>query len=300
MLDPAGAHIRGGYRSIGEVLHLNCSDGPLDVVPLPYLDPQASPDDFAVPAGLKAQDSSGATFERRLRRTHQFVLEEAVRAAGANRMVRRSLAVAHAYVVGGLQSDSERDLAMGGTGAVDARVFDGFSYVALGHLHRPQGLEGREHVRYAGSPLAYSFSEEQPKSVVLVDMARDGSCRAVEVPIPVGRGVHTVEGLMEDLLARKPSPAVEASFVRAIVTDPGVVLDARQRLSAVYPHVVEIELRPAVQGGAHGAAVIELSKTSAMAAIEAFWLDSLGELPTEGERTLLEQAIAAVQREEHA
>ena len=82
--------------------------------------------------------------------------------------------------------------------------------------------------------------------------------------------------------------------------DAGVVLDARQRLAALYPHVVEIELRPALPGGHSGSAAIELSKTSAMDAIQAFWLDSTGAPPCEAERRLLETAVAASQREDLA
>lgn len=81
---------------------------------------------------------------------------------------------------------------------------------------------------------------------------------------------------------------------------PGVVLDARQRLGAVYPHVVEIELRPAVQGGTQGTLAIDLSKTSAIEAMQTFWLDSIGVPPTEAQRQLLEMAVEAAQREDVA
>ena len=201
---------------------------------------------------------------------------------------------------GAIESESERALSVGGTEAVDASVFDGFSYVALGHLHRPQVIDGAAHLRYAGSPLAYSFSEDHPKSIAVIDMATDGACRVTEIVIPVGRRVHTVEGTMEELLTRTPTDGVAECFVRAIVTDPGVVLDARQRLGAVYPHVVEIALRPAVPDGTPGSVAIELSKTSAMDAIQAFWRESTGVPPSDAERQLLQRAVAAAQREDVA
>ena len=81
----------------------------------------------------------------------------------------RSVVLAHAFVGGGLPSESERDICVGGVDLVPAAVFDGVDYVALGHLHRPQTLTPR--LRYSGSPLAYSFGEAgQQKQAWLVDL----------------------------------------------------------------------------------------------------------------------------------
>ena len=94
------------------------------------------------------------------RSDHQSVLREAiarVRADAAARRVARSVVLAHAWVTGGEASDSERDIRVGGVGDVPGSVFDGLSYVALGHLHGQQTLA--DHLRYSGSPLPYSFSE---------------------------------------------------------------------------------------------------------------------------------------------
>jgi exonuclease SbcD len=297
LLDLSGLYLRGGYSRIGEVITLSMSDGPLDLVLLPFLDPQAAPDDLADTTSVPDASSSieegalTAAIARRARRTHQSVLEAAIDAVTPHLHSPRSLAVSHAFVAGGEITDSERQLTVGGTGTVDAALFAPFSYTALGHLHRPQTVSGHTTVVYSGTPLAYSFSEEHPKSITIVDMGPDGQCAIDTVTVPVGRGVTTVTGTIDDLLRTTPSAAVTSSFVRAIVTDAGVVLDAKQRLTAVYPHVVEIVLAPPMQPGGVTTA-IDRRTMSATEAADAFWLASVGAPPTPPQQHLLHSAIA--------
>lgn len=81
----------------------------------------------------------------------------------------RNILVAHQFVAGAVQCESE-EVSIGGLDQVDVSVFDGFDYVALGHLHRPQSVT-RETVRYCGTPLKYSFSEvHDQKSVTIVEL----------------------------------------------------------------------------------------------------------------------------------
>ena len=228
-----------------------------------------------------------------MRRTHHSVLAAAVEATAAQRRGVRSVAVSHAFVAGGETSDSERQLSVGGSGTVDVAVFAPFSYTALGHLHRPQHVSPT--VRYSGTPLAYSFSEAHTKSVTLVDMAADGACSTREVEVPVGRPVLTVEGSIDELLRHEPTSAERNSLVRAIITDPGVVLDAKPKLSQVYPHVVEIVLRPPVGVGGASGAVVDRRAVTATDAADAFWVASTGGPPTPEQAELLHQAIAVAE-----
>ena len=105
--------------------------------------------------------------------THESVLADALDAGPAALAALDpvpSIAVAHAYVSGAGLSDSERTLAIGGADQVDPAVLAGFDYVALGHLHRPQRIGGSDAMAYSGSPLPYSFSEDHPKSVRLLEV----------------------------------------------------------------------------------------------------------------------------------
>lgn len=292
LVDASGVYVRGGYTKVGEVLALEFADGPLDLVLLPFLDPQGAPDSLAAAAG--DDSASDDAYERRLRRTHQSVLVAAIEAAATRRRAGiRSVAVSHAFVTGGEASESERQLSVGGAATVDVTVFDGFSYTALGHLHRPQQVAPT--VRYSGTPLPYSFSEAHRKSVTVVDLAATGACSITEVAVPVGRAVLTVEGTIDQLLRHEPTAAEQASLVRAIVTDPGVVLDAKPRLSKVYPYVVEIELRPPVRTDETGRPVVDRRVVSATEAADAFWEASTAGPPTPEQATLLHAAIAAAE-----
>ena len=287
LMDVSKVFVRGGYAKIGEVIHLTFADGPLDLVMLPFLDPQAAPDDMAAPAGEEGDDDA---FARRVRRTHHSVLEAAIAAARPNITAPRTLAVSHAFVAGGEASDSERQLTVGGTSTVDASLFDGFSYTALGHLHRPQQVKPM--VRYSGTPLAYSFSEEHAKSVTIIDMDAQGAATITDMPVPVGRPVRTMRGTLDELLQARPTAAAAHSLTRAILTDAGVVIDAKQKLSAVYPYVVEIVLdSPIEEGVGLTGALANQRSMSPVEVADAFWKESVGEVATPSQAQLLHTAI---------
>jgi len=217
-----GLLMRGGYRHASDVTVRHFSDGPLAIVALPFLDPAFAPTDLS-PTG---------------RATHETVLREAIGqaqntvAAGV-----RTLAIAHAFVTGAEPSDSERTLAVGDAAMVSSSVFDGFDYVALGHLHRAQIVGGDERVRYCGAPLAYSFGETAQKEVVLIELDDDGDARSKPIPIDVGRRVATVRGTLEQLLGDR---ANLNDWVRVELTNEHPVADAHRRLRDHFPHLVEI------------------------------------------------------------
>jgi exonuclease SbcD len=233
------------------------------------------------------------------RRSHHSVLAHALRTARSGRRSPRSLAVAHAFVSGALPSESERLLTVGGTAEVGTELFDGFDYVALGHLHRPQRVRaGLDTIRYSGTPLPYSFSETHPKQVLIVDMAADGWSDVRSIEVPVGRPVATVTGTIDELLAAGAHERAVGSFVRAVLTDRGYVVDAKSRLLARFPHVVEVVHEPATAEGLSGVASPERRRRLApLDAAVGFWLDVTGEEPEEVERSLLESVLAHVASE---
>ena len=302
LLDASGVVLRGGYSQVGEVITLDFADGPLDIVPLPYLDPQMAPDPHGAAettgdSGDDGERATGDAYQRLIQRTHESVLRDAIAAVVPQLTAgRRSLAIAHAFVLGSKTSESEKKLTVGGHGEVAADLFDAFSYTALGHLHRPQVVAGRDTVRYSGTPLSYSFSEDHPKSLTMVDMAADGACSCEQVRVPVGRGVLTVTGTMEELLGAKPSSRDREAFVRVILTDRGVVLDAKQRLSSLYPFLVDIIPQP--EGVVDGAVVtvVDAVRLSPMAVTELFWKASDGGDPLPEERALLTTALTDAER----
>ena len=236
--------------------------------------------------------------------TNPYQMASAIGAVRSALTGARSLAVAHAYVRNCTVSDSERQLTLGGTGTVAGELFAPFSYTALGHLHTPQwvgGDVGQSRVRYSGTPLAYSFSEEAPKSMPVVDLSPTGHIDVTELPVPVGRKVLTVSGRMDDLLRKNMPPEDAACWVRAIITDPGVVLDAKMRLQAVYPYVIEIEMRPEGKPvGPDGLPAPDARRISAIEAVELFWLEATDTDPNAAERELIGAALTAAGSEGEA
>ena len=184
LIDASGVHLRTRPATLAEPVMLRDDHGPVAVYGVPYLEPAV---------GLPGFDGP---------RAHPAVLGEAaarIRADAAARGVRRTVVMAHAWVAGGGASDSERDISVGGVGYVPASLFDGFSYVALGHLHGQQTIA--EHMRYSGSPLPYSFSEaHHKKGSWLVEVGVDGKTRAERVPAPVYRKLTVLRGRIDDLL----------------------------------------------------------------------------------------------------
>jgi exonuclease SbcD len=279
LLEP-GLLVVGGYRRAGEVTTMSFADGPLEVVALPYLDPLLAPDDPA-PG----------------RHTHASVLAQRLAAARRGLSGCRSLAVAHAFVAGGTPSESERELAVGGAEQIGVRAFDGFDYVALGHLHSPQSL-GRPTLAYSGSPLAYSFSETAVKSVQLVELDLGGVAPATVERIELGvcRGVVTLSGSLRELLTAPEHEVVRGRWVRAQLTDAGALVEPMARLRQRFPFTVEMHrtaVSLAVRGSLGGVGPADATSRTPIATVSAFWQATVGEVPSPEVLTCIRQALVA-------
>ena len=210
------------------------SDG-LVVYPVPYLDPD----------GTRTELGGVA-------RTHEAVVQAAVERICADRARRDpavpSVVLAHEFVGRGATSDSERDIRVGGIDAVPSAVFRAAdpAYVALGHLHRAQAAGDPEQdpmIRYAGSPLAFSFSEaDHTKSSALVDLS--GPTPTVQMlPTPVPRRLVRVRGTLAEL----ESSAWDAdrdAWAEVTVTDPVRTADMLARARACFPYLLTFAHQP--------------------------------------------------------
>ncbi|MGJ5895629.1 exonuclease SbcCD subunit D [Streptomyces sp. V2] len=230
LIDRAGIHLRTDPASAGTPVIVPDAHGAVAFYGLPYLEPALVKDEFGVE-----------------RAGHEAVLAAAMDRVRADLATRapgtRSVVLAHAFVTGGQPSDSERDITVGGVASVPAGVFDGVDYVALGHLHGAQTLTPR--VRYSGSPLPYSFSEStHRKSMWLIDLGAAGEVTADRVDCPVPRPLARVRGTLDHLLTDPELARHEDAWVEATLTDPVRPTDPMARLTARFPHTLNLVFAP--------------------------------------------------------
>lgn len=155
----------------------------------------------------------------------------------------RSIAISHAFVMGGEICESERTLSIGGSEQVSPQVFKDFHYTALGHLHGPQRM-GADYIRYSGSPLKYSFDEHtQKKSFTIIDMDTKGKVDISTIPVEAKRDVVILEGYFEDLLNNKELQAKHKDdYVQARLLDTMPIMDGMAKLRQVYHRCMTIDL----------------------------------------------------------
>ena len=244
LLDQAGVHLRTRPGALARPVLLEDGHGPVAVYGIPYLEPDAVRSEL--PPHPNDPPNPHGTVDAPAPRGHAGVLGHAVRAIRADaegRGVRRQVVMAHGWVAGGTASESERDITVGGVGQVPAALFDGFSYVALGHLHGQQTVA--PHLRYSGSPLPYSFSEAvHRKGSWLVDLGADGTISAEQVPAPVFRRLSVLRGQLADLLTSAAYRGYEDDFVSVTLTDPSRPEGAMDKLRSRFPHVLVLAFEP--------------------------------------------------------
>jgi len=283
-----GLHLAGRLCATAAPVVLHDEHGPLHVHALPFTD-------AAVARHVYDDD-----------RVHD---QQATLAAGVARALAatpdgvRRVALAHAFVAGGAESESERPLTVGGAGTVSARTFDGFDYVALGHLHRPQQA-GADSVRYAGSLLKYSFAEhDQRKSVSVVEIGAPGSAdgdagaagRASvtvdHVTLQPPRDVRRLEGTFDDLLRRGATDPHRDDYVLAVLQDRGAVLDPIGRLREVYPNTLAIERPELEREGRRRGDRPDLRKASEAELFADFFAFVTGEPPTAAQAAAFAETV---------
>ena len=147
---------------------------------------------------------------------------------------RKNIILSHSLIVGSELSESDRSARVGFATAISKDVFQGFDYVALGHIHKPQAIEN--HIRYSGSPLKYSFGaeESQEKGVVVVDT---DTMEIRFVPIALKRERRSVTGTFEERLARED---IREDYLRLYVTDQYAGLELVGQLREKFPHLLEV------------------------------------------------------------
>lgn len=256
IMERSGVHLsapayEGGVRPVT----LTDGHGPVDIYLLPFIKP------VHVSLAFPAEKIESYT--------------DALRVAVEKMPIdpkRRSVLVAHQFVTGAVRSDSE-EVSVGGLDNVDAAVFAPFSYVALGHIHRPQNI-GSPRVRYSGTPLKYSFSEAgDEKSVTMAELDGKGEVSLRTVSLTPKRDLREVKGTYEELMKKENYEGTATEdYLHIVLTDEEDVPDAMRKLKTVYPNVLRLDYdNVRTRSGAVVEAVPETEEKSPLALAEEFY-----------------------------
>lgn len=269
------------YRGQADHLILQDRHGDVHIYLLPFVRPSQVRNALQLPEIHSYQEAVNAAIhcmqinpsQRNILVTHQFVTQSNGEA---------------------LRSDSEI-FSVGGEENIAADCFHDFDYVALGHLHRSQSV-GRETIRYAGSPLKYSFSEaEQEKNITMVTFEQKGNIQITALPLQPLHDMREICGTLEALTSEevvKSAPADD--YIHATLTDGQYQVEPHRKLSAVYPNLMRLDLRPTHQIVSEELQVEAIQQKSPEQLFVDFYLQQQGEPMSEEQQRLIKEIFSNI------
>ena len=267
----SGVYITEAFDGSLQSVTLEDENGPLVLWMLPFLRP--------------------AQVRRALPGEKIVTYQDAVAAVLRNTVIdkaKRNVLICHQFITGSEISGSE-EMAVGGLDNIDASLFDDFDYVALGHIHRPQRV-GRDTLRYAGSPLKYSFSEHNhKKSVCLVTMKEKGETQVSTLPLHPLHDVRLVEGTLAEVVAMPYSE----DYVWVTIHDELPPPDARVSVSVTFPNMMKFTVENSrTKYDINVLATQRMEDKSETELFEDFYrLQNNGQPPSEAHIRLLEKVL---------
>ena len=211
----------------------------------------------------------------------------------------RNVCIAHSYIgsmYGLEQSDSERQLSVGGTEIVDAKYFDKFNYTALGHLHKGQKALN-DNIRYSGSILKYSFSENRHiKSVTMVEIDAHGDVDYEQIALTPVRDMRIIKGKLDELTSKNVySKANINDYIKAVLTDEGELLEPMYALRSVYPNILKMEKQSNMnQGDDMGDGASEYTKKPPLEIAKEFYEDVTGNKFDDSRREIVSKVLSNI------
>ena len=282
LMEGSGIHISPVYG--GEVKPVELADefGPVRVYLLP----------FVKPASVRR------FFPEREIGSYTEAVAAAVDAMDLDPAVRNVL-VTHQFVTGASRSESE-EISVGGSDNVDVSVFDGFDYVALGHIHGPQNI-GSERVRYCGTPLKYSFSEvKHAKAVSIAELGKKGELTVRTVPLIPKRDLAEIRGTYMELTAKAFYEGKNREdYYHITLTDEEDIRDAVGRLRVIYPNLMKLDydnLRTRLGGRVEAARQVE--KKTPLELFAEFYRKQNNQDMSSEQASLVEGLIESIWEEE--
>ena len=231
--------------------------------------------------------------------TYTDAIRAALRQAGPD-PEKRCVLVAHQFVTGASRTESE-DISVGGLDNVDASVFAGFDYVALGHIHRAQNIGTSGVIRYCGTPLKYSFSEaKDEKTVTIVELGKKGEVSVRTAPLTPKREMREIRGTYEQLMTKENYEGTQTDdYLHITLTDENDIADAVSRLRVVYPNLMKLDYdnqRTRTSGIIDGAADAE--RRTPLDLLEELFEKQNGHPLSDDQRALSNSLISKIWNEE--
>lgn len=285
ILRPQQVYIAGAFTGVAQKVTLQDAAGDINFYLLPYIKP-AQVRHFYPEQEIQ---------------TYTQAVQVALQASGIDTAARNVL-VAHQFVAGKgetpMLSDSEIH-PVGGSDCVDAAALQGFCYVALGHLHGPHHT-GCETIRYAGSPLKYSLSEEShKKTVCMVTLDAAGKAQYTMHPLQPMRDVRSIKGPIAALTSAEVlASAPPFDYVYATLTDENEVVNARDKLAAVYPNLLGMAYDNTRQRAAQALQIPKLRQKSPYELFLDFYVERNGQPPDEAQQKLIVAELERVMEAE--
>jgi len=281
LLEGQRLHIFGSVESSIKPVAIEDKHGPVYIYAIPYAEPALVRE--------KLEDDTAHDPASALKVLINHIADK-------NPQGKQSILMAHAFVFGGEESESERPLSIGGTSTVESSIFDGFDYVALGHLHRPQRA-GKDTIIYPGSLMKYSFSESpHTKSVTLVEMDAEGHCSIERIPLKAPRDARVIKGYLKDILKGPTEGENPEDYIMVELLDTSAILDVMGQLREVYPNVLHVE-RPYFEITGRVAA-LDHRKMDDAELFASFFSQVTGEELTEAQKSTFTSVVDEIRHKE--
>lgn len=226
LMEKSGVYVAAEYAGRVDKISVEDKYGILDIYLLPFIKP----------AYVRAIRGEEAEDIRTYQEAVAYVMSQV-----ELEQDHRNLLVAHQFVTGAAICDSEEH-SVGGLDQVEVSCFDGFDYVALGHLHGPQTV-GSHTVRYAGTLLKYSFSEaNHKKSVTIVELKEKGNMTIETYPLKPLHDMRKIRGSYEEITKKSNYAQTDTEdYVQITLTDEEDIFDAVGKLRVIYPNLMKLE-----------------------------------------------------------
>lgn len=225
LMDASGIHMSPVYDGSVRPITLTDEHGPVHIYMLPFVKPM----------------HVRRFFEEEPINTYTDAMRVAIEQMQPD-FQERNVLITHQFVTGATRSESE-EITVGGVDNVDATVFQGFDYVALGHIHSPQNC-GSPKIRYCGTPLKYSFSEAgDQKSVTVAELGQKGTLQVRTVPLTPKHEMVELKGTFREVTDSSfyAGTSWQTDYVRLTLTDEEDIVDAVGKLRQVYHNLMRLD-----------------------------------------------------------